>query len=298
MITQLTNTTSREIMSTLLNERRALGPASGMVFTLIVVTPPQHLVTAFSAALEAGRAHPSRIIVLSVSDSDESGVDADLHFGESIPGDLMVLRFKGDLVAHADSVVLPLLLPDSPTVVWWPYKAPADLSKDPIGSLATRRVTDAATAPDPVAELHRRANSHVPGNTDLTWTRLTPWRALLAAALDQYRCAPTGVEIESEADSATAALLASWLQLRLGVPVSIQTSEGPSITAVRLKTQSGDVAIVREDGFMASYIVPEQVNRSVALKRRGVTQLITEELQRMDPDEVFDEVLANLAKES
>lgn len=298
MITQLTNTNAREITSALLTEHRAVGPASGMVFTLLVSTPPEHLVPAFSAALEAGRAHPSRIIVISNTDGPGSGVDADLHFGESIPGDLMVLRFKGDLVAHADSVVLPLLLPDSPTVVWWPYDAPADLSEDPIGRLATRRVTDASNTDNPIAQLKCRADLHTPGDTDLAWTRLTPWRALLAAALDQYPCSPTEAIIETEPQNAPAALMGSWLGLKLQVPVREEPSAGPGITAVRLRTTGGELAIVREDGFMASYIVPGQVTRSVALKRRGMTQLITEELQRMDPDEVFDEVIANLAKEA
>ena len=34
--------------------------------------------------------------------------------------------------------------------------------------------------------IHTQCASYAPGNTDLAWTRLTPWRALLAAALDQH----------------------------------------------------------------------------------------------------------------
>ena len=34
--------------------------------------------------------------------------------------------------------------------------------------------------------MHAQCASYAPGNTDLAWTRLTPWRALLAAALDQH----------------------------------------------------------------------------------------------------------------
>ena len=265
MIKQLTHTNAREIVAALNHERQALGPASGMVLTLIVVASPEHFVSVFAAAMEAGRAHPSRIIVCSYEPDAESGLDADLHFGESIPGDLIVLRFKGELVPHADSVVLPLLLPDAPAVVWWPYDAPADLSTDPLGSLATRRITDAVTASDPLAALAVRVENAAPGDTDLTWTRITPWRALLAAALDQYPCVPTSAVVEAAADNAPAALLAAWLQLRLDIPVKHVANEGPGITGVRMEAATGEVAIVREDGFMATYIIPGQVRRSVAL---------------------------------
>ena len=49
------------------------------------------------------------------------------------------------MIKHPDSVVLPLLLPDSPVVVWWPTEAPADPAEDPLGKLAQRRITDSAT---------------------------------------------------------------------------------------------------------------------------------------------------------
>lgn len=299
MIVQLTNTNAHDIASALLRARRSLGPASGMVFTLVVVAEQRHFDEVLTAALDAGRAHPSRIIVVSYDKAAATGLDAELHSGESVPGDVIVLRFGGELVPHADSVVLPLLLPDSPTVVWWPHNSPRNLATDPIGRLATRRVTDAAGTDDPQAALLMRAHHHAPGDTDLTWTRLTPWRALLAAALDQYPCEITGAAVEAAPDNAPASLMRTWLGLRLGVDVEHVDSTGPGITGVRLHTATGDIAVLRDEtSFMATYIVPGQVRRLVALKRRTMTQLITEELQRMDPDDVFEAVLARLAKEA
>ncbi len=58
-------------------------------------------------------------------------------------------------------------------------------AEDPIGALAQRRITDAASARRPGAELLKRPAAYRPGDTDLSWTRLTLWRGLLAAALDQ-----------------------------------------------------------------------------------------------------------------
>ena len=40
--------------------------------------------------------------------------------------------------------------------------------------------------------MHTQCASYHPGNTDLAWTRITPWRALLAAALDQHPLKVTG----------------------------------------------------------------------------------------------------------
>ena len=105
------------------------------------------------------------------------------------------------MVKHADSVVLPLLLPDSPVAIWWPHDPPADPAADPLGALAKRRITDAA-------EVHRgktkaletQCASYVAGNTDLAWTRLTPWRALLAASLDQHPLKVTSATRHLRAD--------------------------------------------------------------------------------------------------
>lgn len=297
MIINLTDTNAREIMASLLKARRNIGPANGMVFTLVVVAEAEHYGEVFEAAMDAGRAHPSRIIVALYSDSETPQLDAELHTGESVPGDIIVLRILGQLRYHADSVVLPLLLPDSPTVVWWPHNAPANLVADSLGALATRRITDAAGTPDPQAALMARAVHHAPGDSDLTWTRLTPWRALLAAALDQYPCTITGASIEAAPDNASATLLRTWLGCRLNLEVNMVHTGGPGITGVRLHTYDGDIAILREDGFMATYVVPGQVRRAVALKRRSMTQLITEELQHTDPDEVFEDVVAELMKD-
>ena len=80
---------------------------------------------------------------------------------------------------------MPLLLPDSPVVVWWPYDAPAHPAIDPLGAMAQRRITDAQHAPDPSRAVAARAEVYADGDTDLVWTRTTRWRGILAAALEQ-----------------------------------------------------------------------------------------------------------------
>ena len=97
-----------------------------------------------------------------------------------------------------------------------------------------------------------QARTYSDGNTDLAWTRLTPWRALLAAALDQYPAKiPSGV-VEAERLNPSADLLVAWLTDRLHVEVTRTVSKGPGITSVVMNTGGGPIEISRPDGLLAS----------------------------------------------
>jgi glucose-6-phosphate dehydrogenase assembly protein OpcA len=221
-------------------------------------------------------------------------LDAEVHIGEGTPGEVVVIRMRGAVAMHPASVIRPLLLPDSPVVIWWPGKAAHNRAADELAQLAMRRMTDAAAFPRPLAALKDRARDYIAGDTDLSWTRLTPWRALLAAALDQYPAKIKSVSIESERNNPSADLLAAWLRTKLKVQVTGKVSDGPGLTAVRLSTAAGDIAITRPDGLLASYAVPGQPERLVALKRRNFTELLSEELRRMDPDQVYERTVKSL----
>lgn len=294
MIIELAQTSASAISKELTRAHQRTG-TTAMAFTLVVVTEEKRYKTVLQACLEAGAEHPSRILVVVRSKATEAGLDAEIRTGEGIPGDVITLRMSGELADHAASVVLPLLLPDSKVVCWWPHESPESPADDLVGALASRRITDAAGAADPIGALAVRARSHSPGDTDLTWTRLTPWRALLAAALDQFPVRIRGAVVEASKDNAPAELMAAWLQARLGVEVTRTTAKGPGIHAVRLQTAAGDIALVRDRGTdTATYLVPGQPHRQVALKRREINELITEELRRMDADVVFEQATQTL----
>lgn len=244
-------------------------------------------------------AHPSRVLVVSWSDEDRDRLDAEIQVGEGIPGDLVLFTIGGALKAHVDSILRPLLLPDSPVIAWWPHDAPLDVSEDPVGRLADRRITDAAGSDDPPTALRQRACSHTPGDTDLTWTRLTRWRALLVAALDQHREEVTSGTVSAAKDNAPAALLAAWLENALGVDITLESNGLPGVSRVCLVTASGMIEIDRgRSDSIAHYKVPGEPERKVALKRRPLTDLLTEELQRLDPDFVFEAAVGRLAKKA
>jgi glucose-6-phosphate dehydrogenase assembly protein OpcA len=291
----LTDTTSSRINAALVRARRASGsPAVGMVLTLVIVTDEGNHYDALKAASEASKEHPARILVVikrpgrSPREKAAARLDAEVRVGgETGTGETVLLRLHGELSAHAYSVVLPLLLPDAPVVVWWPDEAPAHPAEDLLGTLAQRRITDAAAAEDPASALGARAEVYAPGDTDLAWTRITPWRSVLAAALDQKHAAISAASVEGEEYNPSAELLGMWLADRLAVPVERRVSDGPGITAVRLATEDGVICLDRPDGSLAKLAVPGQPDRHVALHRRATAELIAEELRRLDPDEAY-----------
>ncbi|MFE0250409.1 glucose-6-phosphate dehydrogenase assembly protein OpcA [Streptomyces sp. NPDC059010] len=295
----LTDTTASKINKALVQGRRAIGtPAVGMVLTLVIVTDEENAYDALRAANDASHEHPSRTLLVikrvsrSPRDRTKSRLDAEVRVGaDAGSGETVVLRLYGEVSDHAQSVVLPLLLPDAPVVVWWPVNAPLDPAKDPLGALAQRRVTDTYASEQPVRELTARADTYTPGDTDLSWTRITPWRSMLAAALDQVVCDVQAVEVEGEEFNPSCELLAMWLADRLDVPVKRSLSSGPGLTSVRMDTDCGPIVLDRADGTLATLSIQGQPDRAVALKRRETAELIAEELRRLDPDDTYASAL-------
>ncbi|MET9444534.1 glucose-6-phosphate dehydrogenase assembly protein OpcA [Streptomyces sp. NPDC006610] len=295
----LTDTTAGKVNKALVQGRRAIGtPAVGMVLTLVIVTDEENAYDALKAANAASHEHPSRTLVVikrvsrTPRDRTQSRLDAEVRVGaDAGTGETVVLRLYGDVAEHAQSVVLPLLLPDAPVVVWWPVDAPLDAAGDPLGALGQRRVTDTYACEQPVSALAERAAAYTPGDTDLSWTRITPWRSMLAAALDQVACEVRSVDVEGEEFNPSCELLAMWLADRLGVPVRRSPSTGPGLTAVRMETDCGPIVLDRADGSLATLSIEGQPDRAVALKRRDTAELLAEELRRLDPDDTYASAL-------
>ncbi|RCV49918.1 glucose-6-phosphate dehydrogenase assembly protein OpcA [Marinitenerispora sediminis] len=298
MTLYLPRTTTSQISEALAAERHSVGGgAMNMVLTLVIVTDEADHYDAVRAATEAGREHPSRVLALIRRDPEaEPAIDAEIRRpGTSGPGEALLLRLFGPLGEHADSVVTPLLVPDAPVVAWWPGVGPVNPAADPVGRLAQRRITDALRAADPVGDLLSRIVHYRPGDTDLTWTRLTPWRSLLASTMDQPSAWVTAAEVTAEPYYPSADLLAAWLSDQLDVPVERKESNGPGITGARLITGAGDIAVRRLDGRVATLSRPDQPDQTVALPRRRASEALAEELRRLDADEIYEQTATHMA---
>ncbi len=290
----LPNTQANAVAAAINQERRRMGsPAVGMVLTLLVITDELHQADALQAATQAAREHPMRIIgLIERPGRGEPHLDAQIHVGgDEGPGELITCRLHGELAKHAGSVAIPLLLPDTPVVAWWPAAGPDTPSDDPIGKHAQRRITDTAESSKYLEELGVRLDNYIPGDTDLAWTRTTPWRSMLAAALDQPVGTISSAKVTVQSRNPSGVLLAGWLNQRLQVPTSIAHSKEPGISKVVLTTSLGEVVLSRPDGRVAQLEVPGTPSSTVALSRRTLAELLAEELRRLDPDEIYAEAL-------
>jgi glucose-6-phosphate dehydrogenase assembly protein OpcA len=296
---ELTETNSAEIAAEFVRARiRAGSPAMGMVMTLIIVVDEDDASDAMEAARLASREHPARVLGVILGDGRGRGeVNAQVGIGQAWAGETALIRLKGEVVRHPESVVLPLLLPDSPVAIWWPKDSPGDPAADPLGALAQRRITDAAaTTKGKTRAMHTVCATYTKGNTDLAWTRITPWRALLAAAPDQQPLKVRRASVTAERVSPSADLLRAWLNDRLHVPVDRANSAGPGITEVVLETREGVIRISRRDGKLATFSSPGRPDRPVALKRRELPDLLAEELRRLDEDDIYHATTQRLMK--
>lgn len=301
MIKDLPNTTVSKVSRALVELREEGGVvALGRVLTLIIQTKFSGIEAAVKAANESSREHPCRIIVLAENDSKKSTpskLDAQIRVGgDAGASEVIVLRAYGEAANHPAGLVTGLLLPDAPVVAWWPGEAPEVVSASPIGRIATRRITDAASQKDPQAFLGALSKSYSPGDSDFAWTRLTLWRAQLAAILDQPPFDPiTAVEVTGAADSPSTDLLAAWLEMKLNLEVMrIRTNRGKAVTGIRgvkLIRKSGDIEIVRREPDVATLIQPTQPTREISLPRRSSRDCLSEDLRRLDADHLFGKVI-------
>jgi glucose-6-phosphate dehydrogenase assembly protein OpcA len=304
MIVDLPDTTTSKISKALVKIREEGGAvALGRVLTLIISTRLGEEEEAIEAANDASREHPMRVIVVSTSgdqnDHSNARLDAQIRVGgDAGASEVIVLRAYGDTASDKEGLVTGLLLPDAPVVVWWPGDAPNVASQSALGRIAQRRITDAASASDPLAALQNISETYTPGDTDFAWTRLTLWRAQLAAVLDQPPFEQvTGVEVHGAADSPSTALLAAWLQLQLEVDVKLEVSSkshgSSGIQGVVLKRASGPIELERTMVNVATLVQPNQPTHDISLPRRNLRDCLAEELRRLDPDDLFGEVIVN-----
>ncbi len=186
--------------------------------------------------------NPCRVIIL-VSEAAASppglsaAVSAHCHLPE--PGakqvccEQITLRARGSSVENIDNVTLPLIVSGLPVHLWWRTGRFAPAAHfDQILRVADHVIVDSARFPNPEADLRMLAGRFETGVetlkiTDLNWSRITPWRELIAQCFDHPQRRPfldllTDVRTAYEAESprvltqrTQSMLLAGWLASRL-----------------------------------------------------------------------------------
>ncbi len=234
--------------------------------------------------------HPNRAFVISAApNAHKDLLDAWVQTHCQMPspgrpqvcGEQITIEARGSAVDRVAGTLLPLLVPDVPVMLWWPHGEPAG---DPrflkFADIVDRVIVDSATFADPEAGLTRmvtllnhdssvnsegaqgsanhdgRPSSAGTTISDLSWSRLTPWRELIAQFFDAPALVPHLAEITrvtvdyaaragATADRSQALLLVGWLAARLGWHTAGAPSEQPDGTTLRLASATGDPIAVQ-----------------------------------------------------
>jgi glucose-6-phosphate dehydrogenase assembly protein OpcA len=187
---------------------------------------------------------PSRTVILvravAASESPTLTIKVSVHQHEASKGrpgvqfECMTIGVRGEPSTSLASVASSLLVPELPIFLWWcgPTLPTVDLFAE-LMEITDRIVIDTATLFYPgrtlleLANLVRRSKTG-PKSTDFAWTRLMPWRQMIAQFFDTVaaqRCLDTIDEVEivfernrqAGSSGLTSALLgAGWLATRLG----------------------------------------------------------------------------------
>lgn len=297
-MTTLWDTTGTAVVKALAAERRTGGAVtSGIALTLVVVVDQADVEEAEEAATIAASRHPMRMLVVvrRQIDAPVPRLDAEVTIGGRLgPGESVVLRMYGRLALHAESVTLPLLAPDVPVVTWWHGEPPERIAYDPLGVFAERRITDVSRSADPNTALRQRADDFAPGDTDLAWTRLTPWRIALASAFDGGRHAATNATVHGGCNEPSARLLAGWLTARLSIDVAVDGSDDEPITGVEIAFDHGKVTRATIEGSSLVLRREGQQDSYMPFGERPLGELLAEELRRLDHDHVYAEALSSV----
>ena len=185
----LWDTTGDEVVKALQAERRSAGGvASGMALSLIVVVDEKRVREAEAAATIASAAHPCRLLIVVRSDVDRPTQPA--RRGDRRRRPARPVRGRG----HAD--VRPAgparrVGGDAPARAGRAgghlVARPAAGAASPTTSSAWSPTGGSPTARRPPTRSRRCGSGptdYAPGDTDLAWTRITPWRTLVASAFD------------------------------------------------------------------------------------------------------------------
>jgi glucose-6-phosphate dehydrogenase assembly protein OpcA len=206
-------------------------------------------------------------------------------------------------IEDAPQLILPLLAPDLPVVLWYrgffqTLKAP---SLEPLLRLAQKVIVDSSFSDDPAAAIATVRDLQVGGRrvADLAWTRLTGWREGVANAFGCKKWTPsdvTEVRVEYGGKPSSAILyFERWIQHALpSARVSVNSGAGESgLRAVTLASGASGEVSVKLAGSGAIEVRAGDCSSRSLLPSTSEDALMREELGILGQDAVFDAVIAS-----
>lgn len=256
--------------------------------------------------------HPSRAIAVAVTEDPGRRLSAAvsarcwLPFGrrQQICCEQIDIAATSGALSDLPPVLTALTAADLPVVVWVrSWRRLGDAALVPLLRLADKLILDSAGARQAAGALEELQSlaALAPLVADLSWTRLTPWRAAIAEAFDQPECRPyltavDRIEIRHEGDAITpgALYLAAWLAeafrqapIRLapalpqfGEGVQSVALEGPGLALSLHRNAGGALELHNHGRLIRSFAGPQ-----------SEAQLLTEELALLERDPIFETAL-------
>lgn len=304
--------------------------------------------------------YPCRALVL-VSEPQETGDDMKAFIsahcqqpnssGNKVCCEQITIHGVGAASDRLTSMVLPLLVPDLPVVVWWPGDPPMQgHTFERLLDNADRFISDSSQFTDFVGGLSHMAELVDAENyrhiviSDFNWARLTTWRRLIAQFFDEPHLLPylfnvDKIEIEfvapddgKQPNVAMGLLLVGWLACKLnwqpafglkqrgknsslilnqnGQPLNIEFNGhtqphnvSGGITSVKItsviENQEAIFAVSLDENTGLAYTMTEENNmphtRQVMLPMRDSAELLIEELQEVNRDATYEQILIMVA---
>lgn len=249
--------------------------------------------------------HPARAIVLKLD--GESQLDATVFSQCWMPfGKHQQICAEGVEVSagfsdlyHVAQLLLPLIVSDLPAVLW--CRGPRVFSGhdfDPLLPLVQKIIVDGTTVADPHAAFAAVRELRKQGRlvADLSWTKLTGLRELVASLFDEgVAKGVQSVRILYGGDAPTVSALYFQIWMQRALPEADVTLEqrGEGTRSIRSVVLSGgcEITLTRPDKATMEVHCGGQMRRSTMLLLSEET-LMSEELSILGPDPVFDKVLA------
>ena len=238
--------------------------------------------------------HPSRaLIVIARPSEDESRIDTSLaahcHLAPGLDQHVcceeVTLHVSGRAAFHLHSIIVPLLIPDLPVVVWWtgPLPAESHLIEELCG-LADHFVVDSSRFTDlgDLSRMREVAALHDCAIGDLNYERLRSWRDLVerhtgAGGLGEWISSVKSAEIrftqQAKQTPAQAILFLAWLAVHCGWELDSATAGGSNRLTLRQDKREIPVYLepVKYEGVDRGWLV----SIKLAFERDGETALLS-----------------------
>jgi glucose-6-phosphate dehydrogenase assembly protein OpcA len=239
--------------------------------------------------------HPSRaLIVIARPSDDESRIDASLaahcHLATGMERQVcceeVTLRVSGRAAFHLHSIIVPLLIPDLPVVVWWTGRLP-DKSHliEEMCEVADHFIIDSARFTDQLGGLSRVRDLgalHDCAIGDLNFERVRSWRDLVerntgASGLGEWLSSVKSAEItfadEARQTPAQAVLFLAWLARHCGWDLSTVSARGSDQLMLRQAQREIPVYLrpVKYEGIDRGWLV----SIKLAFERDGEAALLS-----------------------